>query len=377
MKNLLDLARYFLYLGVVGFGGPPAHIALMRVDLVERKGWITAAEFNEDLATANLLPGPTSTELAIYIGQRLHGVLGAIVAGACFIFPAFCIVLALSFAYVQWGALPLLDQVLYGIKPVALALVMHGAVQLARPLLLGWREWAVLLLVIVMILFAPIDILLLFVLCGIVLAVGEAALDRSGLSKMSGVFLLPSVAAITGAGVSMWAVFWAFLKIGTLIYGGGFALIGILQQELVLGNHWLTQQQLIDGIAIGQATPGPVFTTATFVGYVIAGWGGAILATIGIFAPAFVFVVIEHRLMGWLKRMPVVKIFLRGVNLAVVASIIVAAGSIGRAALVDGVSVAVLLISLIALFRFKVAAHWLVLMGLLVGVGRLVALSFV
>lgn len=372
-NSLLDLAHYFLYLGVVGFGGPPAHIALMRVDLVERRGWVTVAEFNEDLATANLLPGPTSTELAIYMGQRLHGVLGAIVAGACFIFPAFCIVLALSFAYVQWGALPLLDQLLYGVKPVALALVMHGAVQLARPLLLGWREWALLLLAILAILFLPIDILLLFVLSGILLVVGEKVADGSALSKLSGVVLLPSVAQVSG--VSAGAVFWAFLKIGALIYGGGFALIGILQQELVLGNHWLTQQQLIDGIAIGQATPGPVFTTATFIGYVIAGWGGAILATIGIFAPAFVFVVIEHRLMGWLKRMPIVKVFLRGVNLAVVASIIVAAGSIGRAALIDVASIVVLGISLVALFRFKVAAHWLVLMGLLIGVGRLFLLS--
>ena len=332
---------------------------------MERKRWLSPEQFNEDLATANLLPGPTSTEKAIYIGQRLGGVPGAIVSGVCFILPAFLIVLLLSVLYVQMGQLTQLESWLYGIKPVALALIIHGAVQLARPLLLGWREWTVFLLSIPIVFVVRIDILLIFVLSGLILWVLYHELD---VSRVSAGFLVSGMSAVSQ--VSVWAVFWTFLKIGALIYGGGFALIGILQQELVLGNGWLTQQQLIDGIAIGQATPGPVFTTATFVGYIVAGWLGAVLATIGIFAPAFVFVIVEHRLMGWLKRVPAVKIFLRGVNLAVVASIIVAAGQLGRAALIDGLSVLIACATLLALFRFKIAAHWLILAGVVIGVGR-------
>ncbi len=364
-QTLATLAAYFLKLGLIGFGGPPAHLAMMRNDLVERKRWLSPEQFNEDLATANLLPGPTSTEMAIYIGQRLGGVPGAIVSGVCFILPAFLIVLLFSVLYVQMGQLTQLESWLYGIKPVALALIIHGAVQLARPLLLGWREWTVFLLSIPIVFVVRIDILLIFVLSGLILWVLYHELD---ISRVSAGFLVSGMSAVSQ--VSAWGVFWTFLKIGALIYGGGFALIGILQQELVLGNGWLTQQQLIDGIAIGQATPGPVFTTATFVGYIVAGWLGAVLATIGIFAPAFVFVVIEHRLMGWLKRVPAVKIFLRGVNLAVVASIIVAAGQLGRAALIDGLSVLIACAALLALFRFKIAAHWLILAGVVIGVGR-------
>ena len=366
-KSLFELARYFLTLGAIAFGGPPAHIAMMRVDLVDRRAWLSATAFADDLAMANLLPGPTSTELAIYIGYRLRGLAGALIVGICFILPAFVMVLVLSLLYVRFGSLLVLDKILYGIKPVALALVMHGAVQLARPAMLSWREGLVLLLSIGAVLGVRVDIVLIFVAAGLVL-LGLYRMPRAGpgLSGLVGM----SMFAVGAAEVSTWAVFWTFLKIGALIYGGGFALIGILQQELVLGTGWLTQQQLLDGIAIGQATPGPVFTTATFVGYVVAGLPGALVATVGIFAPAFVFVVLEQRLLGWLKQSLAAKVFLRGVNMAVVGGIIVAAGQMGRVALVDGLSVLIAMSALVGLFRFRIAAHWLVGVGVLVGVLR-------
>ena len=364
--SVLQLIGYFLRLGIIGFGGPPAHIAIMHSDLVEKQKWLTAAQFNEDLATANLLPGPTSTEMTIYIGYRLQGVRGAIAAGISFILPAFVIVLALSIAYVHFGTLASFTHVLYGIKPIALALVVYGTGQLGSPLLLSWREWALLALSTLAIVFAPVDILLLYIAAGLVML----SMHRIGTGTGMAAGMVSFVITAAPAGVSSLAVLLIFLKIGALIYGGGFALIGILQQELVHRLGWITQEQLLDAIAIGQATPGPVFTTATFVGYLVAGWGGAIAGTIGIFAPAFGFVILENKLLGRLKNKTIAQIFLRGVNIAVVASIIIAAAQLARDALIDPLTVVLFGGALIALVRFKLPAHWLVLIGLVIGLMR-------
>jgi chromate transporter len=372
MNVLLKIALYFLKLGLIGFGGPPAHIAMMRADLVDKRKWVTSEAFNDDLATANLLPGPTSTEMTIYIGHRLAGVAGAIVSGACFILPAFFIVLALSIAYVNLGNVSAINGLLYGIKPVALALIIAGTVQLGRPVLKGWREWALLGAAIVAILFMKIDVLVIFVIAGAGLLLLTHAARVVGLAATVGDPLVRFSAQMASTDPTLLGqVFFAFLKIGALIYGGGFALVGILQQEVVRNLGWITQQQLLDGIAIGQSTPGPVFTTAAFVGYLVAGIPGATLATIGIFAPAFVFVVLENKLLSGIKQNPHVQVFLRGVNVAVVASIAVASAQLAPSALVDGVTVVIAVASLIALMRFKLDAHWLIAAGLVIGVTRL------
>jgi len=371
---LPKLALYFLRLGIIGFGGPPAHIALMRADLVDRLGWVTAEQFNDDLAVANLLPGPTSTEMAIYLGYRLGSMPGAIVAGTCFILPAFLIVLALSVAYVQLGSATSIEALLYGIKPVALALVISGTVQLGRPLLTGRSEWGLLFAGIAAVLFGALDVLLLFILAGLALLI----ISGSGRALVALVVASPTepvaraASYVSSADLALLAqVFLNFLKIGTLIYGGGFALVGVLQQEAVRNLGWITQQQLLDGIAIGQSTPGPVFTTAAFVGYLVAGIPGAVLATLGIFTPAFIFVTLERRLLGRLRANTSVQTFLRGVNIAVVAAIAVAAAQLSRSAFVDGLTVVIGAASLIALMHFKTDVMWLVVAGLVVGIIRL------
>ncbi len=364
---LSKLALYFLKLGIIGFGGPPAHIALMRRDLVERNRWITPEQFNADLATANLIPGPTSTEMTIYIGYRLAGVLGAIVSGVCFILPAFVIVLVLSMAYAQTGNITTIDQLLYAVKPVALALIISGTVQIGQPNLKSWREWGLLIACLFAVLFVSMDVLLLFVIAGAALLVWTQGTHLLGLPAM---FMGQAINQISDPNLTL-QVLLTFLKIGAIIYGGGFALVGILQQEVVLGTGWLTQKQLLDGIAIGQSTPGPVFTTATFVGYLVAGLPGAIFATIGIFAPGFVFVVLENKLLANIKRNPLVQIFLRGVNVAVVATIAVSAAQLSRSALVDLLTSALFVVALIALMRFKLDALWLIGAGLAIGLIRL------
>lgn len=367
-RPLLQLAGYFLRLGLIGFGGPPAHIALMRRELVDQRKWITPDQFNEALGTANLLPGPTSTEMTIYIGHRLGGVSGAIVSGACFILPAMLIVLALSVAYTAFGVLPATQALFYGVKPVALALVIAGTVQLGRSLMDDWRSWAVFGLALALLMFTGIDVLVLFVAAGVAML----ALSRR-LSTASPALIALTQAAAAAPDIGLLAqLLLVFLKIGVIIYGGGFALVGLLQQEVVVARGWLTEPQFLDAIAVGQSTPGPVFTTATFVGYLVGGAPGAILATIGIFAPAFALVLAENTLFGGLKRSATARAFLRGVNAAVVATIALAAAQLARGALIDAVTVVVAGMALWILLRKNIGAHWLILAGIGVGVARAV-----
>jgi chromate transporter len=369
MISFAQLAAYFLRLGVIGFGGPPAHIALMHNDLVEKQRWLSAEQFSSDLATANLIPGPTSTEMAIYCGYRLRGTAGAVLAGSLFILPAFALVFALSVVYVTYGEQDWLQTLLLSIKPVALALVVNGVLQLGKSIASSHFEAALFFGAMLSIILVRIDVLLIFVLAGIV-----AVALRLGLGVPVTVLAAPWMAPAAATAVSATAVLFAFLKIGLVIYGGGFALIGILQQEFVNTLGWISQRELLDGIAIGQSTPGPVFTTATFIGYLVAGPAGAIAATIGIFAPAFAFVLLENALLKNLKDKPVFKTFLLGVNCAVVASLVVSAAQLARDALPDAVSIVLALAAFGALLWKKIDAHWLVGAAVLIGVLRVMLL---
>lgn len=374
------MCGYFLRLGLIGFGGPPAHIALMRRELVDDRRWLDAEQFSADLSTANLLPGPTSTEVAIYAGHRLHGAAGAIGAGVCFILPAFVLVTLIAVAYVANGNAAWLAALLYAVKPVALALVVSGVLQLGKPVARSVQEAVVFFAALAALLLAKADVLSVYVAGGILyVALVQGRNWLKGIN--AGAFLVAPAQASLSTALGGWQqaaeavpallLFWTFLKIGALIYGGGFALIGVLQQLLVTDLGWLTQTQLLDGIAIGQSTPGPVFTTAAFVGYLVGGLPGAAVATLGIFAPAFVFVLLENALFGRIKNAPLFRDFLKGVNAAVVASLVLAAAQLGGSALPDVLTIAITIAAFVLTHWKNIGAHWLVGAALLIGLTRL------
>ena len=372
-----ELAGFFLKLGCIAFGGPAAHIALMEQEVVRLRGWLTRERFLDLLGAANLIPGPSSTEMAIYIGLVQAGWRGLIVAGTCFILPAMVIVLALAVAYVQYGALPQVVWLLYGVKPVIIAIIIQALWSLGTKAVKSPLTGAVGTAVVGLSLLGVNVVLLLFAGGLLVMALSnlrEARAGRAGAAALAPPILLaasPVLTAATATGaiapVSLWSLTMFFLKVGSILFGSGYVLLAFLRADLVQHWGWLTDRQLIDAIAVGQFTPGPVFTTATFIGYVVAGYPGAVLATIGIFLPSFLLVAASYPIIPRLRRSKWTAGFLDGVNVASLGLMAAVTWQLGRAALVDGVTVALGLLSTITLFRVRVNSAWLVLGGGLVG----------
>ncbi|HEU5260142.1 MAG TPA: chromate efflux transporter [Gemmatimonadales bacterium] len=369
--RLTELALLFLRLGATAFGGPAVHIAMMEEEVVRRRGWLTRDEFLDLLGATNLIPGPNSTELAIHIGRRRAGWPGLIVAGGCFILPATLIVLALAWAYARVGRLPAATGLLYGVKPVVIAVVAQALWGLSRTALksptLGIAGVAAIVL-------SAVGVHELAVLfgTGATIAVGRwATAWRAGASAAClasiGIPVGAGAGATGGAAFGLWPLFLFFLKVGAVLFGSGYVLLAFLRADLVARWGWLTEAQLIDAVAVGQVTPGPVFTTATFIGYVLGGVPGSLLATLGIFLPAFVFVAASAPFLPRLRRSPTAGAFLDGVNVASLALMAVVTWQLGRAALVDAPTVALALGSALLLLRYRVNSAWLVLAGALVG----------
>lgn len=353
-RRLRELAAVFLKLGTIAFGGPAAHIAMMDQEVVQRRRWLDRQRFLDLIGAANLIPGPTSTELAIHLGYLRAGWPGLLVAGTCFILPAMLIVWALAAAYARYQSLPRVGWLLYGVKPVILAVVAQALWSLTRSAVRGWLTGAagaaVLGLSIV-----GWDELTLLLLAGlaVMLARNWRRLARQGAAAVA----LPL----------LWPLFLTFAKIGSVLYGSGYVLLAFLQAELVDRLGWLTSRQLLDAIAVGQFTPGPVFTTATFIGYLIAGTPGALVATLGIFLPAFFFVAISHPLIPWLRRSPWAAGFLDGVNAGSLGLMAAVTWRLAGAAVVDWLTGALAVAGLLAVFRLPVNSAWLVLAGGLLG----------
>jgi len=365
--SLAELAALFLRLGTTAFGGPAAHIAMMRDEVVHRRKWMTDERFLDLLGATNLIPGPNSTELAIHVGWDRRRWAGLVVAGVCFIVPAMLMTGALGWAYVRFGKLPESRWLLWGVKPVILAVVVQALWKLAPA---AARTWPLRFLGAVAVAASALGVNELLILFGAggLLAVVRAWSTRSGASLRQVVPVAPLFAAtVPTLAVSASGLFWVFLKIGSVLFGSGYVLLAFLRADLVQRLHWLTEAQLIDAVAVGQVTPGPVFTTATFIGYVLSGPLGALAATAGIFLPAFVFVAASGPLVPRLRASKVAGAFLDGVNVASLALMAVVTAELGRAAVVDVPTALIGLSGAVLLLRFKTSSTWLVLGGALAG----------
>jgi chromate transporter len=375
--SLGTVAWFFLRLGTTAFGGPAAHIALMEEEVVRRRGWLTHAEFLDLLGAANLLPGPSSTEMAIYIGHRLAGWPGLILAGVCFILPATLLVTAIAWAYVTFRTLPQVGWLLYGVKPVVVAVVVHALWRLGRACVRSVFLAVVGLAAIALLVLGGHELAVLFGVGLFVMLVREFARRRqqsgpTGLPAVLGPPALPlaSAAAAGAAPIGLWPLFLFFLKVGSVIFGSGYVLLAFLRTDLVERWHWLKEEELLDAVAVGQVTPGPVFTTATFIGYILAGPAGAVVATAGIFLPGFVFVALSARLLPRLRKSVLAGAFLDGVNVASLALMARVTWQLGWEAIIDVPAAVLALGGVVLLLRFRVNATWLVLGGAVLGLVR-------
>jgi len=366
--RIRELIVLFGTLGVIGFGGPAAHIALMRREVVERRGWLSDAELLDLVGVTSLIPGPNSTELAMLVGRRRAGRAGLMVAGLAFIVPAAAIVLALAWAYVAYGATPAGEAILYGVAPVVVAIVVAALIAFARSAL--GRPLAMALAVTVAGLWLiGVNELVLLLTAAVVMAFA-----RVGATSGAGTFLLLPVLGAAGASaVNLVTLAGVFLKAGALLYGSGYVLVAFLRGDLVERLGWLTDVQLLDAVAIGQVTPGPLFTTATFIGYLLAGIPGAVVATAAIFLPAFVVVAL---IAPWVERIrdrPLTAALLDGVNAAAIGLMAAVALHLGVAAIRDSVTAGIGALAVLALLSGRVPSVVLVLCGAAVGLAAAAA----
>jgi chromate transporter len=367
-----ELARLFLRLGVTAFGGPAAHIAMMHDEVVRRRGWVSDERFVDLVGATNLIPGPNSTELAIHLGwDRARG-RGLVVAGVCFIAPAAVIVGFLAWIYVTYGDTPAFEGVLYGIKPVVIAIIVQALLRLV-PAAAKTRTLWVIAAVALAAYLAGVNELVVLAGGGALAAGLHTARSWRG-SRLSVLLPLPFVAAVARSGeVGLGPLFLAFLRIGSVLYGSGYVLVAFLEGDLVDRLGWITERQLLDAVAIGQVTPGPVFTTATFVGYITAGTWGAVVATIGIFLPSFLFVALLTRLVGWMRSSPTLGAALDGINATAIALMAGVTIRLAGTAIIDPLTLTIAAIAALALWRTNLNSTWLITTAATAGLAHTLA----
>jgi chromate transporter len=364
--SLKEIAHLFLKLGTVAFGGPAAHIAMMQDEVVDRRAWFSRQRFLDLVGATNLIPGPNSTELAIHIGYERAGWAGLLVAGSSFILPAMLIVTGFAWAYVEYGSTPAGEALLYGVQPVVIAVVAHALAKLAPTAARTWLLRGVVVAAIALFLVGVNELLILFGLGLFVMAAGPLRLPFGSVPVLAPVPLV-LLAQSPDSPVTLDRLFWVLLKIGAVLYGGGYVILAFLQGDFVERLGWLTQQQLIDAVSVGQVTPGPVFTTATFIGYVLKGVPGALVATLAIFLPSFVFVAISHRYIERMRSSQLFSGLLDGVNAAAVGLMAGVTVQLAREAIVDAATLIIGATALLLLAAARVNSAWLILAGAAVG----------
>jgi chromate transporter len=339
---------------------------MMEDEAVVRRQWLTRERFLDLLGISNLLPGPSSSELAIYLGYVRAGWPGLVVGGACFIVPAALMVTGLAWMYTRFGSLPEMAGVLYGIRPVAAAIILQAVWRLGRTAIKGAPSMVVGVAAAGLSLagLAPVAVLLV---SGIAIAGMRSARQIGPGCVAVALPLTSSVAAGAGSPVALTSVFLVFVKTGALVFGSGYVLLAFLRADLVERLRWLTEHQLLDAVAVGQVTPGPVFTTATFIGYLLAGWMGATVATVGIFLPAFVLVGASGPFLSLLRESRLVASILDGVTIGALALMAVVTWQLGRAAVVDVVTAGLAIGSAVLLLRFRLNSSWVIVAGAAVG----------
>jgi chromate transporter len=389
LGRLREVATLFFKLGIIGFGGPVAHIAMIEDEVVKRRQWMTREHFLDLIGATNLIPGPNSTEMAIHVGYMYAGWLGLIVAGVCFILPAVLITGVFAWIYVNYGNLPQVAPLLYGIKPAVLAVILDALWRLGKKAVKSRKMLPIALGVVILLLLLKLNEVIALLIGGILGMIWLRSSDGNQTPSNTANFLIANLTycaafkttavsaattAHTIANVSLWKLGLFFLKVGSVLFGGGFVLVAFLEGGLVQEYGWLTQQQLLDAIAIGQFTPGPILSTATFIGYIISGVPGAIVATVGIFLPSFFFTAILNPLVPRLRGSLWTSAFLDAVNVSAVALMVVVTLELAAATLIpkaasklDFLAVAIAMVSAVLVIRFRINAAWLIFGGAFIG----------
>jgi chromate transporter len=368
-----DLVRYYLRLGLVGFGGPVALVGQMERELVGERKWLTKEEMREGIAVCQSLPGPLAIQVGIWISYIRGGFWGAWAGGWAFILPNFVIVTVLGALYINFGGLSAVKAVFYGVSPAVIALILHSCYRLTKLGMKDWLEWALAAAAFVITVAVQAEVALLFIGCGIVGVLYYGSLFRKRTSSsttsslMAGLPLVAAVAAPGSAGAMLGKLFTFFLKAGSLTFGSGLVIVPFLEKGLVQQTGWLNEREFLVAVAMGMISPGPVVITATFVGYLVAGFWGAVVATIGIFLPSFLLILIVAPILMRYRTNLNVQGFIKGAYAAAIGTILGACVLLGRIAIGDWLTALVALVSLVVLFRWKVSNPLLVAAAAVVG----------
>lgn len=379
-QALREVAALFLRLGATAFGGPAAHIALMHEEVVVRRKWLTGEQFLDLMGATNLIPGPNSTEMTMHIGYLRAGLRGLVVGGACFILPAMVIVTVLAWIYTRYGATPQAGWLFYGIQPIIIAIILQALIKLGRQAVKGRLTGAVGAVVLALYLLGLDEILLLFTAGLLVMLVHNLPRLRRNPPHHGAALLLPLAPSLpllakwqvltAAVPFSLSVLFFTFLKIGAVLYGSGYVLLAFLRADFVERLGWITDHQLLEAIAVGQVTPGPLFTSATFIGYLVGGIPGALIATLGIFLPGFIFVALTNPIIPRLRSSPWVGAFLDGINVASLGLMAGVTLQLARTSLTDLLTILLAVAAIIAIWRTRINPTWLLLFGGLVGVAQ-------